>query len=177
MFLIILCTSILIPNSVYANIIGAVNEYMFNQIIVEDERILSEYVITKENNVPYFDVDKAIRNGESKDIIESGKLFNEFSDAMSDDNYSEATLRSMTIPIWGNWCGPGYGSGAPIDLLDEGCMQHDNCYVHGGNNCKCNKKLINYVNDNIDKMTGGQRKMAYAVKWWFQAENFRKGCK
>ncbi|CYX27331.1 TPA: hypothetical protein U1741_000465 [Streptococcus suis] len=176
-FIIMICTLILVPNSVYAKTISAVNEYKTNRIIAEDERILSEYVITGKNNIPYFDVDKAIGNGESEDIIESGKLFNDFSNAMSVDNYNEEALRAMTLPIWGNWCGPGYGSGAPIDLLDEGCRQHDNCYVHGGNNCKCNKKLINYINRNINRMTGGQRKMAHAVKWWFQLENFRKGCK
>lgn len=177
MFMIMICTLILVPNGVYAKTIGAVNEYNSNRIIAEDERILSEYVTIGKDNVPYFDVDKAIRNGESKDIIDSGKLFNDFSNAMSTDNYNEEALRAMTAPIWGNWCGPGYGSGAPIDLLDEGCRQHDNCYVHGGNNCNCNKRLINYINKNINRMTGGQKKMASVVRWWFKLENFRKGCK
>ena len=134
-------------------------------------------MINRKNKGPYFDFDISIRNGESEDIIDSGRLFNDFSNAMSINNYNETTLRAMTIPIWGNWCGPGYGSGSPTNLLDEGCRQHDNCYVHGWNNCKCNKNLIYYINKNINRMISGQNKMTYAVKWWFQIEDSRKGCK
>lgn len=175
-FLIMICTLILVPNSVYAKTIGAVNEYKSNQIIAEDERIMNEYVKIGKDNVLYFDIDKAIGNGESEEVIKIGKLFNEFSDDMNKEGDNMATLRAASIPIWGNWCGPGYGSGRPIDLLDEGCRQHDNCYVHGGNNCNCNKRLINYINRNIGRMTGGQRAMARVVKFYFQGENLAKGC-
>jgi len=48
--------------------------------------------------------------------------------------------------------------------------------VHGGNNCNCNKRLINYINRNICRMTGGQRIMVSAVKLYFQGENFAKEC-
>lgn len=175
-FMIMICTLILVPNGVYAKTIGAVNEYNSNRIIAEDERILSEYVTIGKDNVPYFDIDKAIGNGESEEVIKIGKLFNEFSDDMNKEEDNTDSLRAASIPIWGNWCGPGYGSGRPIDLLDEGCRQHDNCYVHGGNNCNCNRRLINYINRNIGRMTGGQRAMARVVKLYFQGENFAKGC-
>lgn len=172
--LITICTLILVPNGVYAKTIDAVSEYKSNQIIFEDERILKEYVTIGKDDVLYFDVDKAINNGENDDVIEIGNLFNEFSDDMN--KKSDGTVMLRGIPIWGNWCGPGYGSGKPIDLLDEGCRQHDNCYVHGGNNCSCNQRLINYINRNIGRMTGGQSVMARAVKLYFQGENLSKGC-
>ncbi len=31
-------------------------------------------------------------------------------------------------PWYGNYCGPGSGTGAPIDELDKACQQHDKCY-------------------------------------------------
>ena len=175
-FVIMICTLVLIPNSVYATTMNIVSEHKSNQIVAEDERIMKEYVTIRKDDIPYFDVDKAIKNGENKEVIEIGESFNKFSNDMNREEDSVATLRAATIPIWGNWCGPGYGSGQPIDLLDEGCRQHDNCYVHGGNNCNCNKRLINYINRNIGRMTGGQSIMARAVKLYFQGENFAKGC-
>jgi hypothetical protein len=30
--------------------------------------------------------------------------------------------------MYGNWCGPRYGSGAPVDALDRCCKEHDDCY-------------------------------------------------
>src|SRR5437763_1203012 len=43
---------------------------------------------------------------------------------------------STSIPIYGNYCGPGYGdeSGAtaPIDAVDAACRTHDLCYAASG---------------------------------------------
>ena len=53
---------------------------------------------------------------------------------------------------YGNYCGPG-GSGVPIDCLDQGCKEHDDCYagcgasgiggVMLGGNCvqECDRRL------------------------------------
>jgi hypothetical protein len=41
------------------------------------------------------------------------------------------TQRTHTVgsmPVYGNWCGPRYGSGVPVDALDRCCKQHDDCY-------------------------------------------------
>lgn len=47
------------------------------------------------------------------------------------------------IPIYGNWCGPGYGSGTPIDGMDYCCKLHDNCYgSQCYSSCFCNGGLI-----------------------------------
>jgi hypothetical protein len=32
------------------------------------------------------------------------------------------------MPVYGNWCGPRYGGGMPVDALDSCCKQHDDCY-------------------------------------------------
>lgn len=177
-YIIVIMMSILIiiPNGVYANALVIVNEYNTRKINAEDQRLLDEYVKNGNNNYPYFDIDKAIMNGESEEILEIGKAFNKFSYDMSQSETGEALSSVISLPIWGNWCGPGYGSGKPIDLLDEGCRQHDNCYIHGGNNCKCNRKLINYINNNLERMTRGQYIMAIAIRLYFQRENSSNGC-
>jgi hypothetical protein len=44
---------------------------------------------------------------------------------------------------YGNWCGPGCGSGNPIDNLDECCMAHDLCYdARGIGACSCDLELV-----------------------------------
>lgn len=45
----------------------------------------------------------------------------------------------LSVPIHGNWCGPGHGAGPALDLLDAACMRHDLCIVATGGpfNCAC----------------------------------------
>lgn len=63
-----------------------------------------------------------------------------------------------------------------IDLLDEGCKIHDGCYEPGKKNCGCNQILIDYIDRNIYRMTGGQRQMAKVVRSYFAFENWKDGC-
>lgn len=45
--------------------------------------------------------------------------------------------------IYGNWCGPFYGSGQPIDAVDRLCCIHDHCYDNRGYlDCSCDRDLI-----------------------------------
>lgn len=173
--LIIMCMFIAIPGKIYGGMIDTINDNARERESAENDRIIHEYIILDNEGNLYFDVEKARRSDESNRIIEMGEMFNSFSYDMSHhEENAIQTLRGM--PIWGNWCGPGYGSGVPIDLLDEGCMRHDNCYVHGGNNCECNKKLIKYIEDNKSRMTTGQAAMADVIALYFRGENFFKGC-
>lgn len=66
----------------------------------------------------YFDLKKIIKNNEDEEILKIGKAFNDFSYRMYYDDL-ESVYRVLSIPIWGNGCGPVYGSGAPIDLLNK----------------------------------------------------------
>lgn len=44
---------------------------------------------------------------------------------------------------YGNWCGPGCGSGNPINNLDACCRTHDLCYTaRGFGACSCDLDLI-----------------------------------
>jgi hypothetical protein len=51
------------------------------------------------------------------------------------------------LPVYGNWCGPGYGAGRPTDALDACCKVHDDCYDSAGYfNCGCDQRLITCLN-------------------------------
>jgi hypothetical protein len=51
------------------------------------------------------------------------------------------------LPIYGNYCGPGFGDPTgltpPVDAVDAVCQAHDRCYA-GSNmfNCGCDRALI-----------------------------------
>lgn len=40
-------------------------------------------------------------------------------------------IAKTPLPIYGNYCGPNYGSGVPIDSVDEACQEHDDGYERG----------------------------------------------
>ena len=48
--------------------------------------------------------------------------------------------------LYGNWCGPGCGSGPVLDVLDSCCHDHDICYdLRGWGACSCDREFINCV--------------------------------
>jgi len=52
-------------------------------------------------------------------------------------------LEGKGIPVYGNWCGPGHGSGPPIDPVDAACKAHDECYSERGYlDCSCDRELV-----------------------------------
>jgi len=45
--------------------------------------------------------------------------------------------------VYGNWCGEGYGSGVPVDPVDQVCCRHDKCYCARGDlDCSCDRELL-----------------------------------
>jgi hypothetical protein len=51
---------------------------------------------------------------------------------------------SLSIPVYGNWCGPGFGGpNPPIDAVDQVCCRHDKCFDDRGfDDCSCNRDLL-----------------------------------
>ena len=51
---------------------------------------------------------------------------------------------SISIPVYGNWCGPGFGGpDPPIDAVDQVCCRHDKCFGDRGfDDCGCNRDLL-----------------------------------
>lgn len=51
-------------------------------------------------------------------------------------------IKSDLPCYYGHWCGPGCGSGEPIDGIDRCCKTHDNCYAQFGYfDCFCDDNL------------------------------------
>jgi len=45
--------------------------------------------------------------------------------------------------FYGNWCGPGCGSGPLVDALDACCQAHDCCYdLRGWGACSCDREFV-----------------------------------
>lgn len=100
-----------------------------------------------ENEKIYFDVSKAEQYGESEFILEIGNTYNLL--AKLDDSTTEGKRRvvhAISIPIYGNYCGPGTdfnNAGNPKDQLDKYCMYHDLCYgARGWGNKQCDKEFV-----------------------------------
>jgi endonuclease G len=52
-------------------------------------------------------------------------------------------VEGISIPVYGNWCGPGHGGGIAIDDVDAACMRHDQCYgAKGYFDVTCDAALI-----------------------------------
>lgn len=134
---------------------------------------VQEYIIVYEDNI-YFNYESAQKNNESSEVIEQGLLLESISSNYSEANIIGYSTRSIGLPIWGNYCGPGYGgkdSDKPAtDILDEGCKRHDQCYKWGltlRKNCKCNKDLVDYIDANKNQMSGSMAKVAWAIRTYF----------
>lgn len=135
--------------------------------------------VENEDNLLQFNLPRAHNDRVNKEIIEIGLLFNKYSEAMNKQTTNRGlSTRTLSIPIWGNWCGYGYGSGDPIDLLDYACKLHDQCYEKNKYwDCDCDKALIDRIDGDLDDMTSGQRKAAIAIKAYFLAQRFVNGCR
>lgn len=130
---------------------------------------IKPYIRTTADGVRYFD-EQAARNDHVDEVtIEVGNNFNLISSAYEKAKHPEYGTVRMSIPVWGNWCGPGYsGPAAPKDYLDTACMHHDICYGEKGYfNCSCDRELINEIWRNMSKMKRKERLMASAVLIFF----------
>ena len=140
-----------------------------NYTAQNDINIVLKYTTGYSDGHVEFDTDSAKANGESNNIIEIGELVNEFSTA-----YYNASngISVLGVPVYGNWCGPGYGSGDPVDYLDAACKAHDECYGKAATyfDCDCDLALINRVNSQMYLMTGEQLQTAKAVVAYFTAQ-------
>jgi hypothetical protein len=93
------------------------------------------------------------------------------------------------VPIWGNWCGPGYPKPGenpkPVDALDVACKAHDLCYAKSGYSaCACDQQLVKTV----ERLIAKHRDMMHCKaqgRWgdypnpfyWHVAEYFRNAAK
>lgn len=67
----------------------------------------------------------------------------------------------LSLPFYGNWCGPGHGGGAAIDAVDAACRAHDHCYSQRGySDCLCDRNLIKSMPDAVARTPTAKGKAA-----------------
>jgi len=57
------------------------------------------------------------------------------------------TSRLLSLPVYGNYCGRGYGDPTgnkpPVDAVDAVCREHDRCYARLGDfDGRCDRDLV-----------------------------------
>lgn len=168
-FVLAICVLIL-PNN---NVAASDGENLSYSDIEKIGDEVQKYIIV-DNGRLYFDYQSAQNNNESPEVIEQGLLLESVSSNYAESNTEGYSTRSIGLPIWGNYCGPGYGgkdSDEPVtDVLDEGCRRHDQCYKWSltlRKNCKCNKDLVDYIDTHKKEMSGTMAKVAWAIRTYF----------
>lgn len=172
-FILLCCFTLLLINctSVYAMAVEHDN-VTFDKVEKIGNKV-EQYLVVKGTYV-YFNYELAEKNKESFEVIEQGLLIESISNEFNGTNGLQLRSVSISLPIWGNYCGPGY-SGEDFtkpaqDILDEGCRRHDKCYKWGlslTQNCECNRALVQYIDENKSKMTGKMAKVAWAIRTYF----------
>ncbi|WP_353096771.1 hypothetical protein [Tissierella praeacuta] len=161
-------TILVFPTNIFANTQSIGESYYEVEKIGE---VVTKYITVNEDQI-FFDEEKAKENNENEEVIELGHLLKSVSDSYSIGVEESPThMSAIGLPIWGNYCGPGYGgknSTKPAkDVLDEGCRRHDNCYKWGRNNCNCNRELVRYIDEHKSEMSGNMARVAWAIRTYF----------
>lgn len=173
--LAVISTVLFTPTGIIVN--AASKEEM--RQIEHEISIIEKYFIADENGTVTYMRDVAIEDGLSEDLLSFADNVYAFSLSQSTDSekvivkgsrdsIAEVNAKVVAFPVYGNWCGPGYGSGTPIDILDKGCKNHDICYGNVGyHKCSCDKTFLRYVKNNYGNMTGASQKaMAKVIQAW-----------
>ncbi|MGG3451736.1 phospholipase A2 family protein [Domibacillus aminovorans] len=135
------------------------------------QQILNLYVKMTDEGIIEFDEEKAISDGRNSEIIEAGRIAEEIS--MQHKYYNNGKKNGkiqakVSFQYYGNWCGPGYGGGTPIDSIDQACKTHDLCYKSKGMyKCSCDDTLINTLSANWGKYNTKQKTYASGVITYF----------
>ncbi|MCS1351675.1 hypothetical protein [Mechercharimyces sp. CAU 1602] len=155
--------------------------------IEKETEMLEKYIVENENDPTnfYFDTEKAKQDGVLSNVLEQGKIFNEFAEDSTFTNQDKELAPSINKApgIYGNWCGPKHGgkkknSPKPIDTLDSLCMNHDLEYAKWGYfNCTADRNLLWGIVRKYPKMKSREKKMATTVYSYFRKQMAVRGCK
>ncbi|KGP71050.1 hypothetical protein [Pontibacillus yanchengensis] len=145
-----------------------------NSSMEEVQEVMQQYITTDSEGRVSFDVEKAVQDGQSDFVIESGEYINRLD---QDYNPEGFTTMGLSLPVWGNWCGPGHGGGTPKDDLDRACMYHDKDYAkYGYFDCDSDFRLIARIGVYYDDMGFIEKRVATAVASYFTAQTKVNGC-
>lgn len=133
-----------------------------------EKKVYTYFSIDHEDNL-IFNEKKAIQNGESDEFMEIANKILEIGDAYQAYENEGGNSRAIAFPVYGNWCGPGYGSGIAIDNLDAACRSHDYCYRdYYYHKCKCDTDFHSRVISGLRRglYSGSEKTAAYGIRGW-----------
>lgn len=179
-FSLLLAFAIIIPSTSFAvdkNKAIYPKEIIVTEDMTETEyndklyEILEPYLKSTDEGIVIFNLEGAKNNGLSDFMKELGMNVEKASRAYINNNISTYG-EWWGLGVYGKYCGPGHHGGTPIDVLDEGCRQHDSCYPRpdkGYFNCSCNRDFVRYIDNNLSRMDNiTQRNMARAIRLLMQ---------
>ncbi|AAL15095.1 TPA: phospholipase [Streptococcus pyogenes] len=155
-----------------------INDKMENgtesDISFQNGELLKNYLILEGERV-YFDYDRATQDKVSDDVLEMGMLVEAISKDYSEKTFTPDKYFKASWPVHGNYCGPGHNGNnftlPVVDVLDQGCQNHDSCYKWGagiGANCECNRQLVNYIKVYRRWMPANVLGVADAIRVYFE---------
>jgi len=94
---------------------------------------------------------------------------------------SNIMAASLELPVYGNWCGPGYPAKGenpePVDLIDQACKAHDQSYTlceQSPQRLSCEAKadfeLITSLQGNVRKFNRVQLEIANQIGKYFTVQ-------
>lgn len=127
----------------------------------------TQFMRTTADGSTYFDMDAAKAVNADTATLDMGIIINQL--AASQQPASEGQMSAqVSLPIWGNWCGPGHGAGVAVDVLDSICRTHDRCYnFRGYFACSCDLALVSAIRANAYRMKTQEKAVAAAVSTYF----------
>ncbi|WP_235617157.1 hypothetical protein [Lysinibacillus mangiferihumi] len=140
---------------------------MSDEELLNAEQQLGAYIYYQDRK-PFVNIEKVKSDGLAEEYIEISMMVNHISNSYANYQANTTMNAKKGIPIWGNWCGPGHGSGTPQDVLDRGCQIHHKCYEDKGYfSCSCDWELVAYINRNFHRMGLKEKIAAAAIKLYF----------
>lgn len=134
-------------------------------------QLLKYAVFNEHGDIIAFDADKARNENAPSMVIQGAEEFNKSTALLPHHGDLQGAKPGHSTAAWefyGNWCGPGHsGPGAPIDLLDSRCKEHDLCYAaHGYFNKGCDWTLVSRLTMDIaqGKYRGAVLAKAIAIR-------------
>lgn len=127
----------------------------------------TQFMRTAPDDSTYFDTDAATAANADPTILEMGTVINQLAASQQPAPEGQMSTRA-SLPIWGNWCGPGHGGGIAVDVLDSICRTHDRCYGSRGYfACSCDRAIVRDIRANAYRMKTQERAVAAAVSTYF----------
>ncbi|WP_051427516.1 hypothetical protein [Arthrobacter sp. H20] len=127
----------------------------------------TQFMRTAADDSTYFDTDAAHAANADTATLEMGTIINQLAASQQPASDGQISIQA-SLPIWGNWCGPGHGGGVAVDVLDSICRTHDRCYGSRGYfACSCDRAIVRDIRANAYRMKTQERAVAAAVSTYF----------